>query len=142
MARVVATDLDERAVACAKANGVEAYRGDLFAPLPPGLDGRVDVVAAVVPYVPTSDLALLQRDTFAFESALSYDGGQDGTDVLRRVIAGCPRYLRRDGALLLELGGTRPTCCAEPLARLGFVAVAVLADVDGDVRGIEATSVM
>ncbi len=43
-ARVVASDVDERAVACAAANGVEVYRGDLFAPLPHGLEGRVDVV--------------------------------------------------------------------------------------------------
>ncbi len=139
-ARVVATDLDERAIACAKANGVEAYRGDLFAPLGPGLDGTVDVVTAVVPYVPTRGLALLQRDTFAFESALSYDGGEDGTDVLRRVIAGCPRYLRHGGALLLELGGNQADLLAEPLARLGYVDVVVLSDVDGDVRGIEAST--
>ena len=51
-ARVVATDLDPRAVACARANGVEAYRGDLFAAVPPVLRGTTDVVVAVVPYVP------------------------------------------------------------------------------------------
>lgn len=138
-ARVVATDLDNRAIACAKANAVEAYHGDLFAPLPPGLDGRVDVVTAVVPYVPTPDLAVLQRDTFAFESALSYDGGRDGTDILRRVIAESPRYLCRGGGLLLELGGNQADVLGQPLARLGFVDVTVLADEDGDVRGIEAT---
>ena len=140
VARVMAADLDERAVACAKANGVEAYRGDLFAPLPPGLDGCVDVVTAVAPYVPTSDLDLLQRDTFAFESALSYDGGRDGTDLLRRIIAESPRYLRREGALLLELGGDQADLLREPLARHGFVDVTVLGDEDGDVRGIEATA--
>jgi len=76
---VVATDSDGRAVTCARANGVEAYCGDLFAPLPGALDGRVDLVVAVAPYVPTSALALLQRDTLTFESPLSYDGGPDGT---------------------------------------------------------------
>ena len=54
--------------------------GDLFAPLPRALEGRVDVVVGVVPYVPTRELALLQRDTFTFESRRSYDGGRDGTD--------------------------------------------------------------
>ena len=39
-ARVVASDVDDRAVACAASNGVEAYRGDLFSPLPPDLEGR------------------------------------------------------------------------------------------------------
>ncbi len=138
-ARVMATDLDERAVACARANSVEAYHGDLFAPLPPGFDGCVDVVTAVVPYVPTPDMALLHRDTFAFEVALSYDGGPDGTDILRRVIADSPRYLRGGGALLLELGGDQADALEEPLARCGFFDVTVLVDEDGDVRGVEAT---
>ena len=138
-ARVVASDVDPHAVACAVANGVEVYRGDLFAPLPRTLAGRVDVVVGVVPYVPTAQLALLQRDTLAFESPLSYDGGRDGTEILRRVLAGSPRFLRRGGALLLELGGEQAGALAGDLARLGYVDVSVVVDGEGDVRGIEAT---
>ena len=138
-ARVVASDVDERAVACAVANGVEVYRGDLFAPLPSELAGRVDVVVGVVPYVPTPALSLLQRDTFAFESQLAYDGGRDGTDILRRVLRDSPRFLRRGGALLLELGGDQADALGDDLARLGYVDVSVLNDDEGDVRGIEAT---
>ncbi|WP_187368926.1 methyltransferase [Baekduia soli] len=138
-ARVVACDVDERAVACARSNGVDALHGDLFDALPAALLGTADVVVAVVPYVPTPELALLQRDTFTFESARSYDGGADGTDVLRRVLAGAPRFLRRGGALLLELGGDQADILAGDLARLGYADVVVLADEDGDVRGIEAT---
>jgi release factor glutamine methyltransferase len=138
-ARVVATDLDERAVACAAANGVDARHGDLFEPLPSAIVGRADVVAGVVPYVPTPDLGLLQRDTFAFESALSYDGGADGTGVLRRAIAGAARFLRPGGALLLELGGDEARALRGDLERHGFGEVSVLVDEDGDVRGVEAT---
>ena len=138
-ARVVASDIDERAVACARANGVEAYLGDLFTPLPRALEGRVDVVVGVVPYVPTPALPLLQRDTFAFESPLSYDGGSDGTEILRRVLTGSPRFLRRGGALLIELGGEQADVLGDDLARLGYADVSVLVDEDGDVRGIEAT---
>ena len=138
-ARVVASDVDERAVACAAANGVEVYRGDLFAPLPRMLEGRVDVVVGVVPYVPTPALPLLQRDTFAFESPLSYDGGRDGTEILRRVLRDSPRFLRRGGALLLELGGQQADALGDDLAGLGYGDVSVLSDDDGDVRGIEAT---
>jgi release factor glutamine methyltransferase len=138
-ARVVACDVDERAVACARANGVEVYRGDLFAALPRALEGGVDVVVGVVPYVPTPDLGLLQRDTFTFESTLSYDGGPDGTEILRRVLADAPRFLRGGGALLLELGGEQPDALGPDLAHLGYTDVTVLVDEDGDVRGIEAT---
>lgn len=139
MARVLACDIDERAVACAAANGVEAYCGDLFAPLPHTLEGNVDVVVAVVPYVPTPALALMPRDTFVFESSLSYDGGADGTAILRRVLAEAPRFLRRGGALLLELGGEQAEALGVDLDSLGYVDISVLDDEDDDVRGIEAT---
>ena len=140
-ARVVASDLDPRAVACARANGVEAYEGDLFAALPPGLAGRADVVVGVVPYVPTPELGLLQRDTLAFESTLSYDGGADGTAILRRVLEGAPAFLRPRGALLLELGGGQGAALAGDLARLGYAGVRPVLDEDGDERGLEATLV-
>jgi len=138
-ATVIATDVDARAVACARSNGVDARVGDLFAPLPAGLAGRVDVVTAVVPYVPTAALPALQRDTFAHESALAYDGGPDGTTVLRRTVAGSAAVLRPGGALLLELGGDQRGLLAPDLDRLGFGGVSVVADEDGDLRGIEAT---
>jgi release factor glutamine methyltransferase len=138
-ARVVASDIDPRAVACATANGVEAYLGDLFSPIPDTLEDGVDVVVGVVPYVPTPDLARLQRDTFAFESPLAYDGGHDGTDILRRVLTDALRFLRRGGALLLELGGAQDGALRADLARLGYTDISVLRDEEGDVRGIEAT---
>jgi len=139
-ARVVASDVDANAVANAKANGVEAYEGDLFAPLPPELHERTDVVVGVVPYVPTPSLALLQRDTFTFETPLAYDGGADGTDFLRRAITDGRRFLKRGGALLLELGGAQAEALHGELATLGYVDVTVLRDEDDDVRGIEATA--
>ena len=138
-ARVVASDLDAKAVACAAANGVDAYHGDLFAPLPRELEACVDVVVGVVPYVPTPALATLQRDTFSFESTLAYDGGVDGTAILRRVLRDSPRFLRRGGVLLLELGGAQPDLLSGDLAHHGYDDVGVLVDADGDVRGIEAT---
>src|SRR2546428_4821378 len=138
-ARVVASDIDPRAVACATGNGVEAYLGHLFTPLPRALEGGIDVVVGVVPYVPTPDLPLLQRDTFAFESPLAYDGGHDGTAILRRVLTDARRFLRRGGALLLELGGAQDRALRPDLARLGYTDVKVLHDEEGDLRGIEAS---
>ena len=92
----------------------------------------------VVPYVPTPELALLQRDTFTFETPLSYDGGADGTTILRRVLAERPGSCGRGGALLLELGGNQADALATS-SRLGYADVTVLVDEDGDVRGVEAT---
>jgi release factor glutamine methyltransferase len=136
---VAASDLDARAVSCAAANGVEVYRGDLFAPLPRGLAGRVDVVVAVVPYVPAGELAFLQRDTFRFESRLAYDGGVDGLDVVRRAAAEASRWLRPRGALLLELGGDQGEAAGRLCARLGYRDIALITDSEGDLRGLTAS---
>jgi release factor glutamine methyltransferase len=135
----VATEVDERAVACARANGIDVFEGDLLDPLPSTLEGRADVIVGVVPYVPTPELGLLQRDTFTFETALSYDGGGDGTTHLRRAIAGASRFLRPGGALLLELGAGQPGRLQDDLATYGFTDATILRDEDGDIRGIEAT---
>ena len=138
-ARVLATDLDERAVACARGNGVDARHGDLLDPLPPELLGRVDVVAGVVPYVPSPELPYLQRDTFTFETPLSYDGGADGLDVVRRVVHQSARWLRPGGAIVLELGGDQADALGPELDALGYADARVIADDDGEVRGVEAT---
>jgi release factor glutamine methyltransferase len=138
-ARVVATDTDARAVACARANGIDAVQGDLFDGLPSSFRGVTDVVVAVVPYVPSPALRLLPRDTLAFEDAAHYDGGPDGTDVLRRVVVGAAAFLRRGGALLLELGGGEAELLSPELDRRGYTAVGSWCDEDGDVRGLEAT---
>ena len=126
-------------MACARRNGVVAYAGDLFAPLPRELVGAVDVVIGAVPFVPTDELWLLQRDTFTFESPLAYDGGPDGCDILRRVVAESPPVLRAGGALLLALGGRQDELLRPDLERAGFTGVRVFTDEEGDVRGIEAT---
>ncbi|WP_445148227.1 N5-glutamine methyltransferase family protein [Baekduia sp. Peel2402] len=136
-ARVYATDLSPEAVECARANGVDVYLGDLFAPLPDGV--VADVVTSVVPYVPTGELGLLQRDTFTFETPLAYDGGPDGCSLLRRALSGAARRLHSGGALLLELGGDQASLIADDLEYAGYEDVRVLKDEDGDVRGIEAT---
>jgi release factor glutamine methyltransferase len=138
-ATVVASELDARAVACAHRNGVDVRAGDLLSPIPVELRGHVDVVVAVVPYVPTGELALLQRDTFTFESTLAYDGGPDGADNLRRVARDSVVFLRPGGALVLEMGGDQDGALRGDLERLGYGAIQVLRDQDGDVRGVEAT---
>lgn len=137
-ARVVATDIDAGAVACARGNGVDARRGDLFDPVPSAFEGVTDVIVAVVPYVPTTALHLLPHDA-RWEASTHYHGGFDGTDVLLRVIEAAPKFLRPGGALLLELGGDQADLVVGPLDDAGFGAVDVWADEDGDVRGVEAT---
>jgi release factor glutamine methyltransferase len=139
-ARIVATDSDSRAVACAAANGVEVFVGDLFAAVPASFRGATDVVVAVVPYVPSTELHLLPRDTLAFEDASHYDGGPDGLDLLRRVVTESPAFLLQGGALLLELGGDQADLLRPALEHAGFTSVETWCDEDGDLRGLVATA--
>jgi release factor glutamine methyltransferase len=134
-ARVVATDVDPVAVACARRNGIDALVGSLDEPLSRELEGRVDVLTAVVPYVPTGELPFLPRDVQAFEPVVALDGGPEGTDLLRDVATRAPRWLRPGGWLFLELGGDQAVPLGRLLAERGFVDVDLLRD-DGDVRGI------
>nr|BFE61830.1 putative protein N(5)-glutamine methyltransferase [Dactylosporangium thailandense] len=106
--RLVATDLDPVAVGCARRNlsGVteEVFAGDLFAPVPDDLRGRVDVLLANVPYVPTAEIAYLPEEFRVHEARAALDGGADGLDVLRRVAALAAGWLAPGGALLTEAG--------------------------------------
>lgn len=105
-ARLVATDIDPAAVACARRNlpGAEVYEGDLFDPLPRDLRGRVDVLLANVPYVPTHQIAFLPEEFRVHEARAALDGGDDGLRVLRRVAAQAGGWLAPGGHLLTEAG--------------------------------------
>jgi len=135
-ATVVATDVDPLAVACARRNGVDALTGDLDDPLPATLAGAVDVMTAVVPYVPADELRLLPRDVLAFEPRRALDGGAGGLEVLSAVVACSTRWLRPGGWLLLELGGDQATAVAARMAAAGFGEIDVFCDDDGQDRGI------
>lgn len=135
-ARVVATELDPIAARCARHNHVEVFEGSLDEPLPAVLRGMVDVMTAVVPYVPTDALRLLPRDVQAFEPQLALDGGADGTDLLVEVVRSAPRWLRQAGWLLLELGGDQAESVGRLFEEHGFVDIDVMVDEDGDPRAI------
>ncbi len=136
-ATVVATDVDPVAVACARRNGVDALLGDLDAPLPAGLLGAVDVMVAVVPYVPTDRLVFLPRDVSAFEPRRALDGGPGGLTLLSSVVARSARWRRPGGWLLLELGGDQAPAVAAQMAGAGFADVTVHRDEDGQDRAVE-----
>jgi release factor glutamine methyltransferase len=137
-ASVIATDVDPVAVACARRNGVEALLGDLDEPLPPALRERVDVVTAVVPYVPTEELHLLPRDVLAHEPARALDGGPGGTALLERAARATARWLRPGGTVLLELGGDQADELSATMADAGLTAIRVHRDDEGRDRGVEA----
>ncbi|WP_405936482.1 putative protein N(5)-glutamine methyltransferase [Streptomyces sp. NBC_00726] len=119
-----AADVEPAAVRCARRNVGDrgrVYEGDLFAPLPGALRGRVDVLLANVPYVPTGDVALLPAEARVHEPLVALDGGGDGLDVLRRVAAEAPRWLAPGGSLLVETSERQAEAAAGVLADSGLM---------------------
>ena len=137
-ARVGATDTAPGAGAWARSNGLAARVGRLDDPLPASLEGTVDVLTAVPPYVPTDQLRFLPRDVQEHEPRAALDGGEDGTDELAEIVRRSPRWLRPGGSVILELGGDQAVALA-PIARAaGFGEPEVLRDAEDDPRGIVA----
>ena len=129
-ADVHAADVDPAAVRCARQNlpAGHVYEGDLYGPLPAGLRGRVQVLAANVPYVPTGEIRYLPPEARVHEPSVALDGGQDGLDVLRRVAAGALAWLAPGGYLLSETSERQAPLAGEVLAAAGLTAQVVGSD--------------
>ncbi|MGP0030545.1 MAG: N5-glutamine methyltransferase family protein [Acidimicrobiales bacterium] len=137
-ATVLGTEADPLAARCARRNGVTVAEGDLFAGVPDRWRGTVDVIVAVLPYVPTDAIPFLPQDARAFEPLSSLDGGADGLVVIRRAVSESPRWLRGGGHVLLEVGGDQPEALVPLLEQAQFGSIRAVSDSDGDPRRIEA----
>jgi release factor glutamine methyltransferase len=119
-----AADIDPAAVRCARRNtaaaGGRVHEGDLYAALPAGLRGRVDILAANVPYVPTGEVGLLPAEARDHEPLVALDGGTDGLDVLRRVATEAPHWLAPGGRLLVETSERQAPAAVEAFTAAGL----------------------
>ena len=128
-----AADVDPAAVRCARRNVEGAvYEGELYDALPGSLRGRVGVLVANAPYVPTGAIALMPPEARDHEARAALDGGADGLDVQRRVIAGAPQWLAPGGALLVE---TSDRQAASTLAAFTVAGLAARVVEDDDLGG-------
>jgi release factor glutamine methyltransferase len=118
-----AVDLDPAAVACARRNvqpaGGRVYQGDLFAPLPVSLRGRMDVLICNAPYVPTDEIVFMPSEAREHEALLALDGGSDGLAVLRRAAASAT-WLAPGGVLLVETSERQAPAMAAAMAAAGL----------------------
>ena len=123
-AGLFAVDIDPSAVACARRNLAargQVLQGDLFAPLPASLKGRVDIIVANAPYVPTNEVEQMPVEARLYEPRSSADGGDDGLDVQRRISAAAPHWLSSSGCLLVETGQRQAPQTAEIFATRGLL---------------------
>lgn len=120
---LVAADVEPAAVACARRNVGDrgrVYAGDLFDALPDGLRGRVDVLVVNAPYVPTDGIRLMPPEARDHEPRVTLDGGRDGLDVQRRVIAGAPAWLAPTGQLAIETSAAQAPATADLFVAAGL----------------------
>lgn len=140
-ARVLATDVSEDAIAVAKANAsrhaldVEMLHGDLLAPVPEDLRGRLDLVVSNPPYVTEEEYADLPPEVRA-EPLEALVGG---TDIHRRLAEEAPKWLRAGGWLVVEIGAAQGDEVEAMLAE-AFDEVVVLPDLAGRPRIVRGRS--
>lgn len=129
-----AADLDPDAVACARRNlpADRVFEGDLYDALPGTLRGRVTTVVANAPYVPTGAIATMPPEARDHEHRVALDGGVDGLDVQRGVVAGAPAWLAPGGRVLVEASRRQAPHTAALMTAAGLHAEVVTDDdVDG-----------
>ncbi|MDA8200962.1 MAG: hypothetical protein M0Z54_16295 [Thermaerobacter sp.] len=98
------------------------YEGNLYDALPPELAGRVKLMVANAPYVPSASLSQMPREARLYEAPRALDGGVDGLDVLRRVADGSPTWLAVGGHLLVESSAAQAPHVATHFSRCGLLA--------------------
>jgi release factor glutamine methyltransferase len=124
-ARVFGTDTSEAAIGLAQENvartGLEVtfLAGDLFAPLPPALMGRIDLVVANPPYLAEHELAGLPIDVRDHEPRDALVAGPAGDEILARIADDAYWWLGIGGHLACEIGATQGERAAELFAAVG-----------------------
>ena len=133
MAELHASDIDPGACEYARRNlaaiASHVHEGDLFDSLPADLHGRVDLIVANAPYVPTAEVGFMPAEARLHEPLVALDGGSDGVNVHRRVAANAPEWLARSGSLLIETSERQAALTEAAMARAGLTTTVVT---DGD----------
>lgn len=121
-----AADIDPTAVECARHNlaplGATVYQGDLFDPLPAALRGRINILLANTPYVPSSMIARMPPEARDHEPRTALDGGPDGLDIFRRVVTAATTWLAPGGHLLVESSESQAALATSILTEHGLIA--------------------
>ena len=102
--------------------------GDLFEPV---AGQRFELVTANPPYIPSGDIGGLDADVRDFEPRLALDGGADGLDLVRTIVASAPAFLAPAGVLAVEIGHDQGPRALELFERSGFREVTLRRDYGG-----------
>jgi len=131
-AHVMLTDISGDALAVAKENArmlelnAAFVQGDLFS----SVHGSFDLIISNPPYIPSDQCASLQTEVL-YEPSAALDGGQDGLDFYRRIVAESRSFLREEGRLMLEVGFDEADKVHDLLNKADFHRVEIRKDLSG-----------
>ncbi len=126
----VGSDISKQALLVAKENAklheveVEWIRSNLYE----NINGRFDLIVSNPPYIPQADILDLMPEVRDFEPVGALDGGLDGLDFYRRIIAQSKDYLNKDGYLYLEIGYNQGPAVTNMMCAAGYREVSVVKD--------------
>ena len=138
LAFVVATERERGAASVARRNAAAHGLGDrvtvVVADLLDGVGGPVDLVVSNPPYIPSDDIDGLEPEVAVFEPRAALDGGADGLEAYRALLAAAPRVLRPGGRLALEVGHDEQAAALAALLVAPLTLVRVARDLGGGAR--------
>lgn len=115
---------------------VRVLEGSWFEPLPPELQGRVDLIVTNPPYVAADDdLPTAVRD---WEPRTALVSGETGLEALQAITEAAPVWLRPGGVLVVEIGETQGSAARELARARGFEQIDVHPDLAGRPRTLVA----
>lgn len=136
-ATVYATEISQDAMRWARINRdalapqVELLVGDLFDALPIELKGRIDVLASNPPYIGEREREGLPKDVVDHEPGVAVFGGEDGLDIIRRLLTEASDWIKPGGWIVLEISSWQRQDVTDLLRRARFKEVTVEADLTG-----------
>jgi release factor glutamine methyltransferase len=146
--RIVATDISDAALEVAERNitkhglgaRLKLLKGDLFEPIIPDLPVRrsvsevggpakFDLIVCNPPYVSEPEFEKLARNVRGYEPKIALAAGQDGLDIIKKIVADAEKFLKPDAALMLEIGNEQGPAVRKFLEDTGrFAAVSIEKD--------------
>lgn len=143
-ARVTAIDISPTAITIATENAklhsvserIRFLLGDLFAPLG---NERFELIASNPPYIASAEIETLMPEVRLHEPRSALDGGSDGLNIIRRLVADAPTHLVSGGTLLIEISGEQAEAVTQLLVSNGhYEAISVVRDLAKQPRVVRA----
>ncbi|MEO6396686.1 MAG: peptide chain release factor N(5)-glutamine methyltransferase [Devosia sp.] len=136
-ATAIAVDRSDEALAGARANAerhrvagrIKFLNSDWYEAIDP--QERFDLVVSNPPYIATAVIPTLGREVKNHDPMLALDGGMDGLQAFRTIVAQASKWLRPGGALAVEIASTQGPLVSKMMSRAGFDPVEVSQDLQG-----------